>query len=132
MLTRAAVIGLTAAPLPPALILTSISPISTPLHSHTFFGWLVVFYLSLLMLNLVVGIPAFLILAPRKLIRWWSAFSIGAIGGFVSAIVLMGPANLACIYLLLYAALGALSGLTFWSAWKANESLGKHRLADAP
>lgn len=126
-LTRSAVIGFAAAPLPPALILTIISPITTRLHWYDFFGWIVVFYLCALMLNLIVGIPAFLIFAPRGLIRWWSAFSIGAIGGFIAAVVLMRPANSASAYLLLYAALGALSGLTFWSTWKAGESLRKQK-----
>jgi hypothetical protein len=129
--SRSAAIGLAAAPLPVAVILVVISPITATLNWYTFLGWTLVFYLYATIPNIVFGLPAFLMLAPRNLIRWWTALSVGGVIGLLASAILARPANIAPRYLALYAALGAISGLTFWCTWKVAESLNQHKPANS-
>ena len=59
-----------------------------------------------------------LLLLGFKRVRWWSALCVGAaIGAAVDEVLLSGSTN-RVRGALLFAAIGAAAGLTFWIVWK--------------
>ena len=114
--TIAAVLGFLAAALVPALILGMGTPIAGNLTSKLVFTF--VFFGYSAIASLVLGGPFFLVFLSFKRVRWWSALCVGAaIGAAVDEVLLSGSTN-RVRGALLFAAIGAAAGLTFWIVWK--------------
>jgi hypothetical protein len=112
----AAVLGFLAASLVPALILAVGTPLVGDLTSRL--RWALIFFLYSAAATLILGVPFFLMFLGFKRVRWWSALCVGAAIGAVVDEVLLSESTNRMRGALLFAAIGAAAGLTFWIVWK--------------
>jgi hypothetical protein len=99
----------------PAVILGVAGPLVEG-NSYAMAGMGVVFFFFSAIATLLLGVPAFLIFLRLDLIRWWSGAGAGAVvGAVMGAAVQSNPLQVYTIAIM--AAMGSLSGLTFWLIW---------------
>jgi hypothetical protein len=112
-------------PLVPTLLIMINAAITSEWQGHYFWAMLSM-YLPSAIVELVFGVPAYLLGRRLKLIRWWSALIVGAVTGamvFVAlqwnplANVTLQSAGHLAIGLVLWSAAGAISGAVFWGIW---------------
>src|SRR6478752_5410002 len=87
----AGVIGLLSAPLASAVIAVLTTPAATEIGLANMLGFLVLFYIVALVLELLIGGPLFLICFYLNIIRWWSAVCVGGLIGAVAAVAMRAP-----------------------------------------
>jgi hypothetical protein len=99
----------------PAAILGVTSP---PVEGNPYAmaGMSVVFYFFSAVATLLLGVPAFLIFLRLDLIRSWSGAGAGAVVGAVMGVAVQ-PTPLQVYTVAIMAAMGSLSGFTFWLIW---------------
>ena len=72
-------------------------------------------YVVALPLIFVVGLPLFWLFSRIRTFSWWSSILGGALGGVAILALVGGRYNLSGYALLLYGAVGAATGLAFWT-----------------
>jgi hypothetical protein len=66
----------------------------------------------------IAGIPIFVVLNKRKLVRWWSAIGSGALVGIIALTTVRFSIYIEPELVLRYAMLGGAAGFVFWMFWR--------------
>jgi hypothetical protein len=72
-------------------------------------------YILSLAIGMLVGLPMFLLFSRLRLFSWWGSMLAGFLSGDIIVAVVGALSNLEVRALLIYGALGAATGLTFWA-----------------
>ena len=104
----ATVASFVVAPLVAAIALSAMETVSTD-RLVDILEWTLIFYISILVLTLLIGLPAFMLMKRFDKVTWWSASLTGIISGTVMCILGL---SLSVIVV------GGLNGLVFWLIWK--------------
>jgi hypothetical protein len=72
-------------------------------------------YLLSLAIGMLIGLPMFLLFSRFRLFSWWGSVLAGFCSGAIIVAVVGGLSNLEGRALLIYGAIGAATGLTFWA-----------------
>jgi hypothetical protein len=99
------------APVLPSLLI----PLTGPWRFPPDWGGALIMYLGALPIVFVLGLPLFLLFSKIRIFSWWGSILGGGIGGLVILALLGGRYNLHGYLLLLYGAVGAATGLAFWT-----------------
>jgi uncharacterized membrane protein YadS len=76
--------------------------------------WALLYFLGGLWIGTIAGLPAFLVLRRRRLARWWTAMSMGAVLGAAFSSLL----NQGFGHMISMAGAGAVSASAFWFTWR--------------
>lgn len=77
-------------------------------------GWIPIFYVYLLGVTLIIGLPAYLLLKHFNYVTWWSATLGGMFSGAAAWFIFQGLDPLVIV-------IGGLSGLVFWLIWRVGQ-----------
>ena len=116
----AAIVGFLVAPVLPALVLGALTPVTTrevPDLTSAIVLFPIAYVFSVVFTGLF-GAPAFFLGRRLRLIRWWSSSIVGFAIGAAAAFIVGYPAPTAFTTVMIYALLGAASGLIFWTIWE--------------
>jgi uncharacterized membrane protein len=111
------VLGFLIAPLVPVVVGTAISPPSKSADLGIFVVMGAIVYVYSCGLMAFFGVPAYLLLRRKNLVRWWSAMLVGLLVGTLMATVFRLPNQPRIEDLLVMALTGALAGFVFWLIW---------------
>lgn len=117
--STAAIVGFLVAPVPPALMFG----LSTPVIREgpdliAIMGLFIVGYFFAALATGVFAVPAFFLGRRLRLIRWWSALTVGFAIGAAVAVIIQLPAPVQSRAVIFLALMGAASALIFWIIWE--------------
>lgn len=118
----ATVLGFLIAPFVPVVVGTAIKPPSKPEELGTFLVIGAIVYIYSCGLMAIFGVPAYLLLSRRNLVRWWSALLVGLLVGIFMGTIFRLPNQPRLEDLFVMALTGALAGLVFWLIWSRGPS----------
>lgn len=113
----ATILGFLIAPLVPVVIGTAISLPSKSADLGLFAIMGAIVYVYSCGLTVLFGVPAYLLLSKKNLVRWWSTLLVGLLVGILVATVFRLPNQPRVEDLFVMALTGALAGLVFWLIW---------------
>jgi hypothetical protein len=118
----AALLGLLAASVLPAVCFAILYPLSGQRDLHSVAGTFVVSYFFTAAATLILGAPAFLLLNRLNLVRWWSAAGFGALAGVAMLLTTTSSLQVELVPAIGLATLGAMAGLVFWMFWRVGRA----------
>jgi len=80
-------------------------------------AYLPLVYLFALLAEIVIALPLFLMVMRLSLFRWWSAIIGGVLVGVLADILVRSLRIPDSAELARFAAIGAISGVSFWRVW---------------
>src|SRR5580658_1812950 len=72
-------------------------------------------YLVSLAIGMLIGLPMFLLFSRQRLFSWWGSIVAGFLSGDIIVAVVGALSDLEWRAFLIYGAVGAATGLTFWA-----------------
>jgi hypothetical protein len=118
---HATVLGMFAASVLPAAYLAILFPLSGARDPVSVISTFLVVYSFVASAAVILGVPIFLVLNKRNLVRWWSATGSGAFVSTVALVTVRTSVHIELEILLLYAMLGGVAGFVFWIFWRSGK-----------
>jgi len=110
-------LGFLVAPLVPVFVGVARAPPSKSADLGVFVVMGVIVYCYSCFLTALFGVPIYLLLDRKRLVRWWSAMLTGLFVGCLIAVLLRLPHPALIADFLVQAPTGALAGIVFWLIW---------------
>lgn len=115
---RATLLGMLAACVLPAAYLAIMFPLSGERDPLSVVGTFLVVFGFVVMALVILGVPMFIVLRKRDLVRWWTATSSGALVAVIALVAVRTSVHIEIEIAFRYAMLGGAAGLVFWLFWR--------------